>query len=337
MSEPIFIVGTERSGSNLLRLLLDAHSKIWIPHPPHFMNYFGDLDYGDLTDNKQQEVLLNDMLRLIRYHIFPWDDIELNTSEIMSAIQHPSHFGVVAAIYETVLKQTSKSIWGCKSTFMIEYVSEVYALYPKARFIFLVRDPRDVSASAKRSVFSPCHPLLSSRLWAQQQTIGIKAMQASPAQFCLIKYEDLVENSTDTLTQVCSFLNIDLELKMLDFFRNTEAQTGAHLSESWKNTGKPIQSNNFGKWRTQLSEQEVSEVESQCFDLMEFFGYQPQASQKPSTSKRHVFSAKLQEHLLAGQIEIQSLRKDKNAFLRWRRAAYVKWLKLRHSPLSRTK
>ena len=129
MSEPIFIVGTERSGSNLLRLLLNAHSQVWIPHPPHFMNYFGKLDYGDLSSSKQQSLVLNDMLRLIEYHIFPWEGIELDPVEIQNAIQHPSHFGIVAAIYETVLKQNSKSIWGCKSTFMIEYISEVYELY----------------------------------------------------------------------------------------------------------------------------------------------------------------------------------------------------------------
>ena len=47
---PLFIIGTERSGSNLLRLILDAHPGITVPHPPHVMNYFAALEgrYGDL-------------------------------------------------------------------------------------------------------------------------------------------------------------------------------------------------------------------------------------------------------------------------------------------------
>ena len=49
--DPLFIIGTERSGSNLLRVILDAHSRISVPHPPHIMRYFSPLvaRYGDLA------------------------------------------------------------------------------------------------------------------------------------------------------------------------------------------------------------------------------------------------------------------------------------------------
>ena len=42
---PVFIVGTERSGSNLLRVMLNASSELAVPHPPHVMRYFAPLEW----------------------------------------------------------------------------------------------------------------------------------------------------------------------------------------------------------------------------------------------------------------------------------------------------
>ena len=330
-TEPIFIIGTERSGSNLLRVILTAHSKIWIPHPPHFMNYFAHLKYGDLVQQKNQEKVLRDMLRLVRYHIFPWTEYQLNQSQILSAVQHSSMFGLTAAIYEHVLPQTQKTIWGCKSTFMIAHIPAIRTLYPDARFIFLVRDPRDVSLSSKTSVFSPCHPLLSAKLWNEQQKIGLAAMNAHPESFHLLKYEELLQDHQGTLENICRFLQLELEPQMFDFFRQKEASKGAQLSESWKNTGKPIKSNNHGKWRTQLNPSEISDVESQCFDTMQLFGYQPTTDLASHIDPDRLAKIHRKERLLQARIEYQSFRNDKNVFLRWRRDSYVRYLNLRYS------
>ena len=107
-SPPIFIIGTERSGSNLLRVILTSHSKIWIPHPPHFMNYFAHLDYGDLHKDTTQKRVIKDMCRLVHFHIFPWNEFHLDIDEIQSRVQHPSMFGLTAALYEYVLQQSKK-------------------------------------------------------------------------------------------------------------------------------------------------------------------------------------------------------------------------------------
>jgi len=327
---PIFIIGTERSGSNLLRVILTAHSKIWIPHPPHFMNYFGDLQYGDLSNTKIQKKVLQNMLRLVRYHIFPWTEHTLNPKEIQNNIKHPSMFGITAAIYEHVLPQTQKSIWGCKSTFMIAHIPAIKELYPQARFIFLVRDPRDVSLSSKTSVFSPCHPLLSARLWNAQQKLGLEAMKEYPESFHLLQYEDLLQDNQGTLEKLCAFLELELEPQMFAFFEQKEASKGAKLSESWKNTGKPIKKNNHGKWRTQLSPSEIGDVESQCFDTMQIFGYQP-TTELPSTNAPYRQKRiDRKEKLLQAYVEYKSFRNDKNVFLRWRRDAYARYLSMRY-------
>ena len=118
--------------NNLIRWLTNTsnkyhHSHIFIPHPPHLLNYFGHLDYGELQNdppNKNTKKLLRDMCRLIDNHIFPWDEYNLQVDALEQNIVYPSHFGLMATIYENALRQSSprKTRWGCKSTFMIHYI-----------------------------------------------------------------------------------------------------------------------------------------------------------------------------------------------------------------------
>ena len=99
-NSPIFIVGTERSGSNLLRLLLDSHSQISIPHPPHILHYFAPLEagYGDLSDRNNLRRLAQDVLRLLEVHIHPWERLP-DPDLIVSLAKPMDLLGVFVAIY----------------------------------------------------------------------------------------------------------------------------------------------------------------------------------------------------------------------------------------------
>ena len=69
-TDPLYIIGTERSGSNLLRVMLNAHSGIVLPHPPHILRYFSPLEkaYGDFEESENLSRLVSDVLRLIVGH-----------------------------------------------------------------------------------------------------------------------------------------------------------------------------------------------------------------------------------------------------------------------------
>ena len=329
--KPIFIVGTERSGSNLLRLILTHHSQILIPHPPHLLNYFGRLNYGNLNEETNIQKLITDMCFFIEHHIFPWDEYHLNKESLLKNLIHPSQFGVMATIYEHILKQSTKERWGCKSTFMIHYIEDVIQVYPNAKFLWLIRDPRDVSASAKSSVFSPCHPYWSAQLWQQQQQYGL-CMERKFGSSLIIRchYEQLLSDSENELRRICEFLELDFEESMLTFFRSEEAQKSSNLSKSWEKTGKPIQRNNSNKFRNILDAEEIADIESICFSLMKEFGYEPDYPQQPpQPSKKTLYWLRLKEKSMRMQVEWTSLREDKNHFLRWKRDFLAYYFMLR--------
>ncbi len=334
-TDPLFIIGTERSGSNLLRVILNAHSGIAVPHPPHVMHWFGDLvdRYGDLGDDSALARLVDDVLALLDTHIYPWE-IAPTRDQVLAALPARSLYGVTAALYDLDLAHAGKRRWGCKSTFMVHHVDTVRAVHPGARFVWLVRDPRDVAASSRKSVFSPFHPVLTARLWAEQQHAALDLEAAlGPEVVLRVRYEDLLADSPGTLARICAFLGEAFEPAMLDFASTRAAQKGAALSESWAKTAQPVQSSNSGKYRKDLSVTEIAQVEAVARPLMAELGYAPEdASAGPLAAgfPREIAWRAMNTWWHLG-VEWRSLRNDDNHWRRWNRRLTMSAISLRSS------
>lgn len=325
---PIFIVGTERSGSNLLRLMLNAHSRIAVPHPPHFMRYLAPLAeaYGDLSVEANRRRLTRDALRILNTHIHPWP--HRISAEQVVAEAGPTVFGVVAAIYEQYRKGEGKQRWGCKSTFTVDYVDDILAERPDARFIWLVREPRDVAASAKRSVFGHCHPHLTARLWAAQQARASETLDRwGPDVVHLLHYEGLVRHPEAAVERMCGFLGERVEPGMLAHHESAAARLIGTLSDSWRNAAAPLSASRVGSHRGELTPRERAYVESIAGPLMARLRYPVDGSAArvapPSMARVHLVNIAQRV-----AVECRSLRTDRNAVLRWRRDLTVQRLRL---------
>jgi hypothetical protein len=324
------IIGTERSGSNLLRLVLNSHRSVAIPHPPHFMRYLAPLApaYGDLREERNRRALTRDALTLLRVHIHPWEHPV--DEDLVVATASPTLFGVVAAIYEQYRVAEGKPRWGCKSTFMVEHHADVLVEYPDARFVWLVRDPRDVAVSAKRAVFGPYHPRLTAELWERQQRCGLEALnQYGPGVVHLLRYEDLVVRPEEEVAKLCAFAGESFEPEMLAFHRSEAAQRTARLSESWRNTDRPIANASVGQYQQGLTAAEQRQVEHAAAPMMRRLGYPVgDGAYEPGPYDRAVV-VRGRDIALRALVEYRSIRSDANCLRRWRRDAIVAWLRLK--------
>lgn len=326
---PVFIIGTERSGSNLLRLVLDAHSRITIPHPPHFMRFLAPVAgaYGDLTDEGNRRRLTADALGLLRRHIHPWP--HPIDAERVVARSSPTLFGVVASIYEQHREAQGKARWGCKSTFMVDHVADVLAECPDARFVWLVRDPLDVAASAKRAVFGPSHPYRMARLWRQQQERARAALEdRGPDVVHLLRYEDFVHDPENEVGRLCTFLGERPEPLMLKHHTSSAARQTAALAESWRRAGEPVSTGRIGSHVRGLTARERLLVDKATGPLKEWLGYavDPRAAGTPDPT---ALGVALRSAVLRLRIEARSVARDRNHRARVGRDAYVRWLRLK--------
>jgi hypothetical protein len=334
---PLFIVGTERSGSNLLRLLLNEHPSIAIPHPPHILKEMVPLEplYGDLGVDANFRRLVQDVVRLVQLHFSPWD-VELDADAAFQEAPGRDVYGVKAAVYDQYRRAKGKRRWGCKSTFVIHHVDRVRRLHPAARFIHLVRDGRDVAASAKNSVFNHFHPHYVGRLWSREQKLAIDLARSAPEATLTVRYEDMLDDPEGALRKICDFLREDFVPEMLRYHEGREARVLADQSRSWKNCAKPVLKENRSKYRAALSASEIRAFERQAFEELVHFGY-PLASDfrtlKEESGRPVPARVRLKywflEKTLGLREECRALCRDRNEVRRLKKKLFVRWLGIR--------
>ncbi len=325
IQNPIFIIGTERSGSNLLRLILNAHPNIAVPHPPHIMRDFSPLLplYGDLLVKKNFGNLVTDVVRGVNQHFSPWPFL-VKEADIYKRVMNPSLYGIYCAIYEQYREYAGKPRWGCKSTFMFAHAAEIVQAHRSPQFIHLVRDPRAVAASAKKSIFSSYQPEVEAKLWLDQQ--GAIALSVgkifNPENYYLLRYEDLVNTPEVSIRSLMEFLGETFVTRQLDFFLTAEAKELSSLSESWQNCQSPIDSSRAKGFFQDLSKSEIETVETLTKQEMQKFGYTLASPASATLSSSLKLS--IQEFTLQLKAESRSLLKDKNFYSRWKKKAILK-------------
>lgn len=328
MAAPFFILGTERSGSNLLRLILHSHSRLAVPHPPHLVRYFKPLqaNYGNLENPGNFHRLVGDVQALLETHIYPWD-VTIDWAKVEADATPRDCFGIQYALYAQYAAQKGKLRWGCKSTFMISEVPTILRHHPDAKLLWLMRDPRDVAVSSRRSVFSATHPVFVAELWREQQQLGLR-WEKEGAPILRIFYEALLENPEAQVRRITDFLEEDFEPGMLRYFETEEARKSGALSQSWAATAKPIQKDRVGSWKKGLTDQEVFWVEAIAGETMEKLGYLrslPAQNWAPSAWERRRFQ--MRERVQELGIEWESFKKDRNVRRRWQRALLLRRLR----------
>ncbi|MCP4805874.1 MAG: sulfotransferase [Proteobacteria bacterium] len=326
-----FIIGTERSGSNLLRVIFDAHSDVVVPHPPHLLKYLSSIEphYGSLSSERARARMVDDLLSLVHRHIHPWDWVPSAETLLGDTAGDPSVTGAFLALYDRYAEHHGARFWGCKSTFVVDHVPKVLERRPTAKFIWLARDVRDVAVSSKRSVFNPFHPLLTAELWARQQKVAHDLWrELGPETVLRLHYEDLIASPELMVACMCDFLGLTLHESMLAFHERRNASTTASYSQSWENANKPVMRNNSGKWRTGLTTHELELVEGVARETMELLGYEVETS-AARPSEAEFARARLLDWPMRLESEWRSLRSEEMHWLRWGRRVNVALMELR--------
>lgn len=331
IENPIFIVGTERSGSNLLRLLLNAHPNIAIPHPPHIMRELTPLlpYYGDLSEEKNFLRLAEAVSALVRFHFAPWPFIP-KPSSLVSESPSKTLYGLFAALNEQYRRHENKARWGCKSTFMIHHIEDIIIHHSAPRIIHLIRDPRDVAVSAAGSVFSNFHPAKIGELWLREQAeIERWKHLRQDGRMMLVWFEDLVIKPQVVLQKLMDFLGEPFVPGQMKFFQEREAARLSKMSKSWRRLSEPVNSSRAGRYHRELTPKAIAYVERAARPMMVNYGYDPVTAKGGlDYSAFKKFRIEFGEIVAKYRVELSSIITDRNAWLRLRKKVVLKSLLL---------
>ena len=276
MDRPIFLVSSERSGSTLLRVILDSHPRICAPSPTHLLAAFAPLLhlYGALEEKESVRRLAGDMREVVGGQLGRWRTSP-SVDELVEHCRERSFAGLFDALYSVEAERRGKKRYFIKDNGAAQFAFFINAAFPDASFVYLVRDARDVVASWLRS---PPHfggTAHAAEVWAREQEEALLAYSVlRPAgRMHLLHYEDLVNEPEGTLAELCRFLGEEYSPTLLGFHRREEARESAAALDAWRNVSSPIGKERVGAYRRELAERQVRIVESIAAGEMRLLGY----------------------------------------------------------------
>ncbi len=273
---PVFMIGTQRSGSNLLRLMMNQLKDISSPHPPHILERMFPLidNYGDLKSDDNFALLVDDVCRLVELNPVEWSGVSFDRGVIMANAKQRSLMSVYGAVYDQYSQSQGAKTWCCKSLANINYIFEIEEYFNCPKYIYLYRDGRDVALSFQKAVVGEKHIYCIAKEWADTQSKALNlGKKIDNKRFHSVSYEQLTQQPEKTARSLCEFLNADYVPAMLDFHKTSEARNAAESSNLWGNVTSPIIQNNSKKFLKELPKDEIRIFESVAGNMLDALAY----------------------------------------------------------------
>lgn len=290
--KPTFIVGSQRSGTTMFRLMLNNHPEIAVPHETAFITVFYRQlhKYGNLEEPQNIEKLLEDICQ----HPLVQRGTLISSKEAVLQHQPRNYTELVEAIFAEYRMRFGKKYWCDKTPFYTENIDLLHQVIPDARFIHLVRDGRDVSLSQKNISWLPSGIPTIAAQWKWKTMLCHKIGRViGPDRFLEIKYEDLVLNTEATLRTVCEFLGVEYSHEMLHYSDTANSVVPEESIQWHKNSIKLPDASKVFAWRNRMSRSDRVIFEQIAGDALEAFGYEREALRPDlmSRAKKLYFAA----------------------------------------------
>lgn len=331
MGAPFFIVGASRSGTTMMRLLLNAHPHVGVPKE---LAYFERCAREGHLDNWAKLNLSSDTYRtfvrgFLQRKKLALEGLDLTALENEIVTDGPQNLErPLRVTMDAWAAKEGKVTWGEKTPKNLFYVDLIHKIMPDARFIYIVRDPRAVAYSMNRFARFVDDSVLNAFNWLQAATTGYDLLSRSipEAQRLVLKYEELVSDVEATTRKICTFLGEPFDEQMLTFYQQTQGNIHPHSKElgGVHTLTKPISTVSVDKWRDQMPAREVALVEAVCGDAMSRLGYE-RTDHQLGIKDRAMVRAKLgycnwqqrrNRHLRAYQIAFKPFEKTKSRLSR---------------------
>ncbi len=286
---PIFIIGNPRSGTSLLRRIINAHSSVVIPPECGFAQWlFKEYSDWTLSSNKEEKVnqFIFDLSRCRK--IETWElDFQRLSIEIIK--KEPANYSkLIDLVYRSYgqSQNQSQSIerWGDKNNYYINHIPLMIQLFPNAQFVLIIRDGRDVSCSYKelakkklRGVYKPVLPTDISEIareWLSNNENSLNVLSGlEEKQFYTVRYEDLVTEADSAVKSICKFLNLDFERMMLNHYSSRKALEPKMFLKWKERLVQPIDQQSVGRYLKDLTPSEIDDFNKIAKSLLKKFGY----------------------------------------------------------------
>jgi hypothetical protein len=280
----VFVVGCPRSGTTLLRVMLDQHPQLAVTNDAAFIvktirNVYPQLKKRRISRGYSPPMTAEVVDYLLQSHRI--DSMGLTESQLREmAGRCETYTAFVAAVYDQYARLHGKSLAGDKTPDYARRLPMLHAMFPQARIIHIIRDGRDVALSTREWVASepkgPCnfalwnqHPMGTIALWWRWLVNSGRRDGAAlgPALYHEIRYESLLANSEAALRELTDFLELPFAEQMLRY--HEKSQLPALPNKRHRLPPTP----GLRDWPSQMTSNDVELFELLAGDLLSELGY----------------------------------------------------------------
>lgn len=271
---PFFIMGAARSGTTLFRLMLNRHPRLAIPPESHFLlRVFEQLPVARKLSPEEVQLTAEIIIQHPRFRTWHIREDRLRASfdEI-----GPCHLReLIDCAYRLEIAGTNKPRWGDKTPAYCDCWEKIAELYTDARLIHIIRDGRDVSASLEHVGWHGRTEYERAKYWCSRVLIARECEQQLGPQRCLlVRYEDLVLNTEETLRRVCSFLEEEYTPAMMRFYEDALDQVSDFDGPVHGKLNRPPKKEDVYRWRNDSSRMRILLFESVAGQALDSVSYE---------------------------------------------------------------
>ncbi|MCF8307724.1 MAG: sulfotransferase [Bacteroidales bacterium] len=284
---PIFLIASERSGTNLLRKkITEAQDYYFGPSPAHFYKHLFEATpfYGPLSNDNNFKTLISFALELCYNHFAPWD-IKMTSEDVFKEYSDNYQKRNTILLGHFLMTKYAKfkgyQSYFCKDNYIYNFIFAILHEIPNAKFIYLYRDPRDYAVSQLNRSLHSNNIIKIAQIWKHEQIKALAARELlSKKQIHLISYEDFITDEPGTIHLILNFLNIEKASRKI----NVKFEDYLNIEE-WKNLSKPTMKSNYKKYLKELTKNQLKMVESICWYQMKKLNYTTEFEKKPKIGK----------------------------------------------------
>jgi len=277
-----FIVGVGRSGTTLLRLLLDGHPDLAVTPETHWL-------VGAINKLLVNPCNPEDVKNYILNHTY-WPDMgitNIELSRIFADYDKTHPVKIFRTIYQKYAKRLGKKRIGDKTPIHNLAMCEIAEMFPEAYFIHIIRDGRDVAVSYRDLWFGPGKDVkAAATMWVERIQKARQQSQFLP-HYKEVRYEELVLSPVSVLKEISKFIDLPYNPVQLEYHKHANerlaefqgiSHNGSFVTmnerrELFKFTSHPPDKSRIGRWSSQMSSEDVQNYESIAGQLLSELGY----------------------------------------------------------------
>jgi hypothetical protein len=284
-----FVVGSPRSGTTLLRFMLDTHPELAIPPETGF------LTLGPKLKGRGDKLRERFFQGVVNYPkpVPNWPDFEIPEETFRAALMEINPFTVpdgYRAFYRLYAARFGKARWGDKTPLYCMELKPIRRVLPEARFIHIIRDGRDAALSLRKMWFSPGWEIETQAAYWRKCVLAARRAGLGRPDYLEVHYEDLILKPRETLERVCAHVGLTYDEVMLSYYTRTPTRLAEHKGRTRRvgtppvtheqrfrqqeHTTKPLDPARVSVWKQAMSAEERERFRRVAGDLLQDMGYE---------------------------------------------------------------